>query len=625
MGRNDSAKPIYSFFNIARAAFFALGIAVMSSAAVAADLPLAAGSPLVGFTFEDRPLLLPVQRNFQMAMLTASSELRRSCGKMESYGWRMNQSEQQRVNQIFNDTVDRLRGLGYSVEAQAPASVSNDVTIFTADRPNRHFIFMWSAGEIGLVMALCESSPPPAGSTTAMHAPSVETFPQTAAVSKSPIKTPVRGKSGKAAAFSPVGNWVGNYTCAQGYTGGTLRITSLKGENFQGLFRFYPTVKNPHVPPGRYTVYGQYDQESKRILINPGKWLERPKHYENTIIVGSFDPIARTFSAYFQGIVGCTSFEAKYSAKDDAGLPVKSAHKAVKKKRKKKTPAKPKAAQEKEPEKTSTATEVPAATPAAAGPAVTPSAAAPGTAAPNANPPAATAAAPAAPAAPGPVTPAPALAPAPAPSSPSSIVLPAPSSMPSPSSAAPAAPSPPIAPAPASPPPATSPAAPSATSPTNSPAAPPPASAAPTPPAPGQAPAPSPTPKPSSGSIAPRFPSKIVLADASDAVGTSGAWFTPTVPQVAPAPSFTPTVPVITPAPTLSPPEQAPQTVAVTPAVPQLSPPPIAPQAEIYPTAVPVVQPAGIVPSVTQAPEAERITPYVPQVPPAEKVPDYRP
>jgi len=129
----------------------------------AADLPLAAGSPLVGFAFDDRPLLLPVQRNFQMAMLTASSQIGRSCGQMESYGWRMSQTEQRRVNLIFSNTVERLRTLGYSVEAQAPSSISKDITLFTADKASKHFLFMWSAGEIGLVMVLCESSPPLTG------------------------------------------------------------------------------------------------------------------------------------------------------------------------------------------------------------------------------------------------------------------------------------------------------------------------------------------------------------------------------------------------------------------------------------------------------------------------------
>ena len=74
------------------AAFMVFGAMVLPMRAMANDLPLAAGSPLTGVSFDDRPLLLPVQRNFQMAMLTASSQIGRSCGRMESYGWRMAQT-----------------------------------------------------------------------------------------------------------------------------------------------------------------------------------------------------------------------------------------------------------------------------------------------------------------------------------------------------------------------------------------------------------------------------------------------------------------------------------------------------------------------------------------------------
>ena len=332
MGKNDSAI-LSQFMKLLFVAILLAGTALVSPGALANDLPLAAASPAAGFAFDDQPLLLPVQRNFQMAMLTASSELGRSCGKMEAYGWRMNQSEQQRVNQIFNNTVDRLRGLGYVVETQAPTSVSRDITMFTADRSDKHFIFMWSAGELGLVMVLCQSSPSMTG-RVGDHMSSVQVFPQTQDVVQSTLAAPPQDKmrSFSAAKFSPVGDWVGSYTCEQGFTGGTLQITKLTGEDFQGIFRFYPTPKNPYVPTGRYTVYGQYDHDSHRILINPGKWLERPKDFYNTIMVGSFDPVSRTFSAYFQGIMGCTSFEAKAATEDYEGLP----HKAVKKKHKKK-------------------------------------------------------------------------------------------------------------------------------------------------------------------------------------------------------------------------------------------------------------------------------------------------
>ena len=163
----------------APALFLALLIAVFAlTGAQAAELPMATSSPLSGITFDDRPLALPVQENFQMAMLTAVSELGRSCGRMEAYGWRLSSSEQGRVNRIFNATVDRLRGLGYSVQAEAPPSVSRDLTLFTADRPDKHFLFIWSAGDIGLVMTLCETSPPLGRAATAATGGSGRDFPR---------------------------------------------------------------------------------------------------------------------------------------------------------------------------------------------------------------------------------------------------------------------------------------------------------------------------------------------------------------------------------------------------------------------------------------------------------------
>ena len=316
----------------------------------AADLPLAARSPLVGFAFDDKPLTLPTQRNFQMAMLTASSELGRSCGVIEAYGWRMNDAEQKRVNQIFSSTVDRLRDLGYAVEPQMPPSLSQDVTLFAADRADRHFLFMWSAGEIGLVMTLCESSPPAVPRHALSTWSSIQSFPQdvvTSRLDSMPAANGRRKTAGKA--FSPVGAWVGEYTCAQGHTGATLQITQVQSDHFDGTFHFYKTAKSPYVPEGVYKVYGQYDAASQRILINPGPWIERPTDFYTTVMVGSFDPSRQTFSAFFQGVSGCTSFEAHYragSAKDTlfekASTSVKKTSKA--KKTVKKAPVATKAA-----------------------------------------------------------------------------------------------------------------------------------------------------------------------------------------------------------------------------------------------------------------------------------------
>ena len=322
--------------------------------ALAADMPTAAGSPIAGISFDDRPLILPVQRNIQMAMLTASSELGRSCGRMEAYGWRTASDEQGRVNLLFNNVVDRLRAQGFAVESKTVNSVSRDVTMFIADRTDKHLIFLWSAGEIGLVMVLCETSAPVSALSSVQsnaetnqpaslpsHLPMADTVRTSGRLAGEKMTVPLSA-TGKPLHkdFSPMGQWIGNYTCAQGTTGATLSIEKVKGEQFEGEFKFYPTPRNPYVPVGSYRVFGEYDADSQRILINPGKWVNRPKDFFNTIMIGSFDPAAGTFSGYFQGITGCTSFEAHLAKAESATKKAVKEKKASKKKETKPAPAK---------------------------------------------------------------------------------------------------------------------------------------------------------------------------------------------------------------------------------------------------------------------------------------------
>lgn len=299
-------------------ATFTLLLGSAAWGAQAGELPLVSRSPLTGIVFEDRPLALPLQINFRMAMLSASTELGRSCDKMEAYGWRMSSSEQGRVDQIFNSTVEHMRHQGYYIQSEAPAAISRDITIFTADRLSQHYIFMWSAGEVGLVMVACESSPPLtlrsamiAGKNRAENTLTAQDVLQVPSAAQ-----PATTKGD----FTPIGVWKGEYTCSpQGYTGATLQIARMKGNDFEGEFHFYPTPKNATVPEGRYAVYGQYDKKSHRILINPGKWLQRPKDYANAVMVGGFDAASGTLSVYFQGVNGCTSFEAKYQSPSTKG------------------------------------------------------------------------------------------------------------------------------------------------------------------------------------------------------------------------------------------------------------------------------------------------------------------
>ncbi len=340
--------------NLHRAVLSFLFLLFLAAPVFATGMPEAPGSPIAGITFDDRPLILPIQRNFQMAMLTASSELSRSCGRIESYGWRLEGNEQKRVNQIFNNTVDRIRAQGFVVEVKHPKSLSRDVTLFTADTRSKHLLFLWSAGDIGLVMVLCETSAPllPIADSVIKKAEAIApaNFPApfeplenlgasrasrlSAGSGRKPMQLTRTGKP-KYENFSPLGSWSGSYTCSQGTTGATFEMKSLTGDHFEGVFRFYPTAKNPYVSKGSYAVFGEYDKDSQRILLNPGEWIDRPKGYQTTIMIGSFDPIKETFSAFFQGIMGCTSYEAHFD-----GPPLEKKAKELKKKKSKKKKAK---------------------------------------------------------------------------------------------------------------------------------------------------------------------------------------------------------------------------------------------------------------------------------------------
>ncbi|NDG05379.1 MAG: hypothetical protein EB121_08570, partial [Alphaproteobacteria bacterium] len=132
---------------------------LLAAPAWSADLPFAAESPIGGFAFDDRPVAVPVSHNFQVALNAASADMNRRCGNVEAYGWRLQANEQDRVNKIFNATADRMKNLGYQLKPQSPKNVARDVTVFSATKAERDLLLMWSAGDLGLVLLMCELQP----------------------------------------------------------------------------------------------------------------------------------------------------------------------------------------------------------------------------------------------------------------------------------------------------------------------------------------------------------------------------------------------------------------------------------------------------------------------------------
>lgn len=117
-------------------------------------------SDLSGVTFADQPLRMNASEAFRRSLDTVSFELGRPCKSQEYFGWPMQQSEQGRVDRIFEETNAKLKLRGYNLQPRKPRSVGSDVAAFTADRHDKRILGIWSAGDVGLLLLMCDSDAP---------------------------------------------------------------------------------------------------------------------------------------------------------------------------------------------------------------------------------------------------------------------------------------------------------------------------------------------------------------------------------------------------------------------------------------------------------------------------------
>jgi hypothetical protein len=147
-------------------------------------------SELSGVTFSDQPLLMAESEAFRRSLDTVGFELGMPCreGVREYLGWPLQQTEQERVNRIFEETNDKFKVRGYTLLPRSPRSVGADVSVFTIARPEKQVLGIWSAGDTGLLLLLCETQVNPTTSK-AITAKSV--------TKKAKKKTPAKKKTSK--------------------------------------------------------------------------------------------------------------------------------------------------------------------------------------------------------------------------------------------------------------------------------------------------------------------------------------------------------------------------------------------------------------------------------------------
>lgn len=100
--------------------------------------------------------------------------------------------------------------------------------------------------------------------------------------------------------------WLGDYTCAQGRTAVTLRITRVSGNTVSAIFDF----RVPSGPTGKFAMSGTYEPSSRHLRLEPGAWIVRPDGYMTV-------PVDATVSAdgkSYRGTIdtqGCSDFFVK--------------------------------------------------------------------------------------------------------------------------------------------------------------------------------------------------------------------------------------------------------------------------------------------------------------------------
>ena len=86
--------------------------------------------------------------------------------------------------------------------------------------------------------------------------------------------------------------WAGTYDCAQGRTDVTLHVTDARGTWVRGIFEFRHAASGA---TGKYLVAGPWDENSGRILLAPGPWIEQP---DGWVSVGLDGHVSRDSKVY---------------------------------------------------------------------------------------------------------------------------------------------------------------------------------------------------------------------------------------------------------------------------------------------------------------------------------------
>ncbi len=113
-------------------------------------------------------------------------------------------------------------------------------------------------------------------------------------------------EQGLADATALTGLWAGTYTCGQGVTGLSLKMTGDELGNVAAIFEFYADPLNASVPEGSYSMTGKY-QDSDALVLIAGDWIVQPQDYGTINLDGVVN--GESYAGVIPDFEGCSFFE----------------------------------------------------------------------------------------------------------------------------------------------------------------------------------------------------------------------------------------------------------------------------------------------------------------------------
>lgn len=117
-----------------------------------------AGSPLAQVPFEDQPFPLQDDGTYKEFLNRIASDVGRRCGKLETYGWEFRKGDQDKMDHIFQSTMDNFSRAGWVVgQAQSKSVPDPETTVYMAGKENRKLLMLWVPMADAAMLMLCET------------------------------------------------------------------------------------------------------------------------------------------------------------------------------------------------------------------------------------------------------------------------------------------------------------------------------------------------------------------------------------------------------------------------------------------------------------------------------------